>query len=155
MEVQCKILKAKDSLKYRELRLDSLRLYPEAFGSDYETQSQLPKLFFERMIEDESEEYVMIGAFDDGVIVGLCGLIPLKHIGSLEVVQMYVSSHARGKSIGQALLSKAKSILVARNEQKLELTVYSNNASAIKAYESFGFTQVASKDDEIVMNFKP
>ncbi|EGQ7962725.1 GNAT family N-acetyltransferase [Vibrio parahaemolyticus] len=154
MEVYCKILKPQDSLKYRELRLESLRLYPEAFGSDYKTQSQLPKLFFEQMIEKESNDHIMLGAFYNNELVGLCGLISLEQSHSLEIVQMYVSPNARGKSIGQTLLTKAKSVLQDRNEDRLELTVYSGNFAAIKSYKKFGFIRVASQAKEIVMHFK-
>jgi len=155
MEIHCKILKCKDSRNYRELRLESLKLYPESFGSGYETQSKLPKLFFERLIEDESEECVMIGAFSGEELVGLCGLIPVEQTGSLEVVQMYVSSNFRGKSIGKMLLSKAKSVLLSRSESKLELMVYSSNFVALKSYDSFGFNRVADNGNEIVMTFEP
>ena len=51
MEVRCKVLKSEDSLKYREVRLESLRLHPECFGSGYEAQSKMPKLYFEGLIE--------------------------------------------------------------------------------------------------------
>lgn len=154
MEVYCKILKPQDSLKYRELRLESLRLYPEAFGSDYKTQSQLQKLFFEQMIEKESNDHIMLGAFYNKELVGLCGLISLEQSNSFELVQMYVSPNVRGKSIGQTLLTKAKSVLQERNEDRLELTVYSGNLAAIKSYEKFGFIRVASQPKEIVMHFK-
>ncbi|EKO3559106.1 GNAT family N-acetyltransferase [Vibrio metschnikovii] len=154
MEVYCKILKPQDSLKYRELRLESLRLYPEAFGSDYRTQSQLPKLFFEQMIEKESNDHIMLGAFYNNELVGLCGLLSLEQSHSLELVQMYVSPNVRGKSIGQTLLTKAKSVLQDRNGDRLELTVYSGNLAAIKSYEKFGFIRVASQLKEIVMHLK-
>ncbi|TQQ44196.1 GNAT family N-acetyltransferase [Vibrio cholerae] len=154
MDVYCKILKPQDSQKYRELRLESLRLYPEAFGSDYKTQSQLPKLFFEQMIEKESNDHIMLGAFYNNELVGLCGLLPLEQSHSLELVQMYVSPNVRGKSIGQTLLTKAKSVLQDRNGDRLELTVYKGNLAAIKSYEKFGFIRVASQLKEIVMHFK-
>ncbi len=155
MEVCCKILSSKDSHMYRDLRLESLKLSPESFGSSYEEQSQLPKLFFEKLIEEQCETHVMIGAFENGQLVGLCGLIPTDSGDSLEVVQMYVSASARGKSVGQQLLSKACSILSSRLEGKLELTVYVNNDAAIASYEKFGFKQASKTDQEIVMNFEP
>ncbi|TQP21872.1 GNAT family N-acetyltransferase [Vibrio cholerae] len=154
MDVYCKILKPQDSQKYRELRLESLRLYPEAFGSDYKTQSQLAKLFFEQMIEKESNDHIMLGAFYNNELVGLCGLLFLEQSHSLELVQMYVSPNVRGKSIGQTLLTKAKSVLQDRNGDRLELTVYKGNLAAIKSYEKFGFIRVASQLKEIVMHFK-
>ncbi len=58
MDVHCKILESKDSLKYRALRLESLRLHPECFGSGYEAQSKMPKLYFEGLIESASQESV-------------------------------------------------------------------------------------------------
>ncbi|HDI3182453.1 TPA: GNAT family N-acetyltransferase, partial [Vibrio cholerae] len=73
---------------------------------------------------------------------------------SLELVQMYVSPNVRGKSIGQTLLTKAKSVLQDCNGDRLELTVYSGNLAAIKSYEKFGFIRVASQLKEIVMHFK-
>lgn len=38
MEVYCRVLEAEDSRAYRELRLESLKLHPECFGSGYEKQ---------------------------------------------------------------------------------------------------------------------
>lgn len=153
--MHCKILKRQDSLKYRELRLESLKMHAELFGSDHETQSKLPKLFFERMIEDENENYVMIGAFSGQDLIGLCGLIPRDKKNSLEIVQMYVTSNARGKSTGQRLLSKAGSVLLNCSANTLELTVYSSNYVAIKSYESFGFNRVVDNGNEIIMTFQP
>ncbi|USD64094.1 GNAT family N-acetyltransferase [Vibrio sp. SCSIO 43136] len=155
MEVFCKKLSSEDSRMYRDLRLESLKLSPESFGSSYEEQSQLPKLFFEKLIEEHSETHVMIGAFANGQLVGICGLIPTDCGDALEVVQMYVSATARGKSVGQQLLSKACSILSSRLESKLELTVYLSNDAAINAYEKFGFKQVFKTEHEMVMNFEP
>ncbi|WP_252374635.1 GNAT family N-acetyltransferase [Vibrio parahaemolyticus] len=96
----------------------------------------------------------MLGAFYNKKLVGLCGLISLEQTQSFELVQMYVSPNARGKSIGQTLLTKAKSVLQDRNEDRLELTVYSGNLAAIKSYEKFGFVSVVSQPKEIVMHFK-
>ncbi|WP_394244680.1 GNAT family N-acetyltransferase [Vibrio astriarenae] len=154
MEVQCKVLKAEDSRVYRELRLESLRKNPEAFGSDYQTQSQLSKLFFEEVLETGSRNNIMLGALCEGKLVGLCGLISQKETKSLELVQMFVAPECRGQSIGKALLSKAESILQSRHEDSLTLTVYTDNEAAIRAYESFGFTKVFQHDNEIMMKFQ-
>ncbi|WP_248335859.1 GNAT family N-acetyltransferase [Vibrio cholerae] len=75
----------------------------------------------------------------------ICGLLSLEQSHSLELVQMYVSPNVRGKSIGQTLLTKAKSVLQDRNGDRLELTVYKGNLAAIKSYEKFGFIRVASQ----------
>ncbi|MCU8506045.1 GNAT family N-acetyltransferase [Vibrio vulnificus] len=154
MEVRCKVLKSKDSLKYREVRLESLRLHPECFGSGYEAQSKMPKLYFEGLIEDNSQESVMIGAFTGDKLIGLCGLTP-NDDSSLEINQMFVFSDFRGHGVGLKLLNEAKSILSLRPESNLKLSVFSNNVAAVKAYEKSGFTHVNSIENELIMTFEP
>ncbi|MBN3493578.1 GNAT family N-acetyltransferase [Vibrio neptunius] len=154
MEFRCKVLKSEDSLKYREVRLESLRLHPECFGSGYEAQAKMPKLYFEGLIESNSQESVMIGAFFDEKLIGLCGLTPSDE-SSLEIIQMFVFSDFRGHGVAQKLLEKAKSILNNRNEVRLKLTVYSDNTEAIKAYEKSGFIDVSSVENELFMTFEP
>ncbi|WP_273992429.1 GNAT family N-acetyltransferase [Vibrio parahaemolyticus] len=154
MEFRCKVLKSEDSLKYREVRLESLRLHPDCFGSGYEVQSKMPKLYFEGLIENNSQESVMIGAFTGDNLIGLCGLTPSGE-GSLEIIQMFVFSDFRGRGVGLKLLNEAKSILSHRPERNLKLTVFSDNVAAIKAYEKSGFTHVNSLENELVMTFEP
>jgi phosphoribosylglycinamide formyltransferase-1 len=153
MTVYCKVLEPKDSQQYREVRLASLKLHPESFGSGYEAQCKLPKLYFEALIEDESQESVMIGAFYGDTLVGLCGLTPVKEADTLEVIQMYVSPVFRKKAVGHQLLSTAKSILYARPEKRLILTVYPSNHAAIHVYKKFGFNRLKENKDKIVMAF--
>ena len=154
MEVRCKVLKSEDSLKYREVRLESLRLHPECFGSGYEAQSKMPKLYFEGLIEKNSHESVMIGAFAGDKLIGLCGLTPNGE-STLEIIQMFVFSEFRGHGLGLKLLNEAKSILSRRSETNLQLTVFSDNVAAIKSYEKSGFTLVNSVENELVMTFEP
>ncbi len=154
MEVRCKVLKSGDSLQYRAVRLESLRLHPECFGSGYEAQSKMPKLYFEGLIENNSQESVMIGAFSGDKLIGLCGLTPNGE-SSLEIIQMFVFSDYRGNGVGLKLLNEAKSILSRRPESNLKLTVFSDNVAAIKSYEKSGFTRVSSIENELVMTFEP
>ncbi|MER2496913.1 GNAT family N-acetyltransferase [Vibrio neptunius] len=154
MDVHCKVLRNEDSLKYREVRLESLRLHPECFGSGYEAQSKMPKLYFEGLIENNSQESAMIGAFTDDKLIGLCGLTPGGE-NSLEIIQMFVFSEYRGHGVGQMLLNEAKSILNLRPESNLKLTVFSDNVAAIKSYEKSGFTHLNSVESELVMTFEP
>ena len=153
MDVHCKILESKDSLKYRALRLESLRLHPECFGSGYEAQSKMPKLYFEGLIESASQESVMIGAFIGEELVGLCGLTPIDD-SSLEVIQMFVTSSSRGRAISIKMLNLAKLLLESRNEAELRLTVFTNNTHAISTYNESGFECLQTLGNESVMTFK-
>ena len=154
MDVDCKIVASKDSLKYRAVRLESLKLHPECFGSGYEAQSQLPTLYFEGLIESGNQESVMIGAFVGEDLVGLCGLTPAGG-NALEIIQMYVSARFRGQAIGSKMLAKANTILESRSEKELRLTVFASNVAAIKVYQDFGFETKTTDGNELVMTFQP
>ncbi|GAJ72453.1 acetyltransferase, GNAT family [Vibrio sp. JCM 18904] len=97
----------------------------------------------------------MIGAFAGDKLIGLCGITPNGE-STLEIIQMFVFSEFRGHGVGGLkLLNEAKSILSHRNETNLQLTVFSDNVAAIKAYEKSGFTLVNSVENELVMTFEP
>lgn len=154
MKVRCKILEGKDSQQYRRLRLESLRTHPECFGAEYQAQHKMPKLYFEQVIESDLQNSIMIGAFDNDSLIGLCGLIPTeKH--ELEVVQMYVSPLCRGQAVGTKMLQKAKEIFESRPERKIILTTYEANKAALRVYEKFGFNRVDTSGKEIKMALNP
>ncbi|CAM3083482.1 GNAT family N-acetyltransferase [Moritella viscosa] len=152
MEVYCRVLEAEDSRVYRELRLESLKLHPECFGSRYEKQVKLPQLYFEKLIEEESKNSAMLGAFIGSELVGLCGLTPSTS-KQVEIIQMYVVNKNRGLGIAFKLLDLAKRHLKLFNCNSLILTVYQTNLSAIKTYQNAGFNIVNSQNNEIEMAF--
>ncbi|MCA9941291.1 MAG: hypothetical protein KC418_21770, partial [Anaerolineales bacterium] len=96
-------LAAADAGLYREIRLESLRLHPESFGSGYEAQRKLPKLMFERALESPVDNRFLWGAFDGPRLIGICGYIPfvmgdldtpdLRNTGT--IIQMYVQAAYR------------------------------------------------------------
>ncbi|WP_413113499.1 GNAT family N-acetyltransferase [Thaumasiovibrio sp. DFM-14] len=157
MKIQYRALVPKDSSLYRQVRLTSLLLHPECFGSDYQEQAILPKLYFETMIEENSQENIMLGAFFGRELIGLCGLKAVS-TEAAEIVQMYVDSSYRGNNIGVNLVSLAKDYAVSRLEvSKLMLVVYTENISAINAYEKAGFQidkrESGGNEGELYMTF--
>ena len=89
MSITCRALKAKDSLDYRKLILESLLLYPDSFDANYQEQVNLEKLYVEELLEQGSNSIVMLGAFINNELIGLCGLkllqsakITLKKLGA-------------------------------------------------------------------------
>ena len=72
MNISYRKLRSIDSEKYREIRLESLKLHPESFGSGYEEQSVLPKLKFEKSLEEPIDDRFVLGAFDDRGLIGIC-----------------------------------------------------------------------------------
>lgn len=176
MRIECRILKAEDRLSYREARLKSLKLDPECFGACYKDEVQIAELRFEKFIAQQNNQALMLGAFIDTQLVGLCGLLSSavsssmgstldSAIGSsaglsaqenaepVKIVQMYVKAEHRGLGVSNQLLSLAKQCLRVLDNDSLLLTVFKSNQSAIKAYEKAGFIPTKVVGDEIYMVF--
>ena len=139
-------LEPADARVYRAIRLESLKAHPEAFGAGYEEQRKLPKLMFERAIEEPADERFVIGAYDGEDLIGICGFLPfvskdfaeLEHTGT--IIQMYVRAAYRGRKIGLGL-TKAVLEEAFRNPeiQQISLGVKEGNVSAQRVYEQAGF----------------
>ena len=135
-----------DAKAYREIRLESLKAHPESFGSSFEEQSQRPKLMFEEALERPVDDRFIIGAFDQDMLVGICGFVPfvlesfleLDHVGTL--IQMYVGSTYRGKKVGLNLTTAVtKEAFKIPGIEQVVLGVRQDNLSAIRVYEQAGF----------------
>lgn len=158
MDIKYRTLKPEDSLQYRHVRLESLKLHPECFGAKYLEQINIQTLYFERLIQDGYESNIMLGAFHGNKLIGLCGVTEVSS-DVAEIIQMYVESGYRGKSIGVQLLSLAKQYASTElNVTTLKLAVYPENQSAIRSYEKSGFKVQALAadltDGELCMVFE-
>ncbi|MFM2486796.1 GNAT family N-acetyltransferase [Celerinatantimonas yamalensis] len=99
-----------------------------------------------------SVQNMMLGAFSDQQLIGLCGLISFEH-HQVKLVQMYVKSSHQGQSVGKKLLNMAKQCLKQLDADTLCLGVYPHNTSALSLYEKQGFTQVGHGNGEIMMRY--
>lgn len=145
MQIQFKKLATADSRKYREIRLESLKNFPEGFGATYEEESKAIKLDFETHIEQQAIHKFIIGAFDKENLIGICGFyqeasFKTKHRGG--IIQMYVKPNYKGNGIGLQLLNTTivEAFKIPELEQ-LILGVVTNNISANKIYEKAGFQE--------------
>ena len=59
-----------DSGQYRKIRLESLKIHPESFGATYEEERLIPKLRFEKAIEEPFDERFIFGAFNLKELIG-------------------------------------------------------------------------------------
>ncbi|WP_281558847.1 GNAT family N-acetyltransferase [Thalassomonas sp. RHCl1] len=151
-DISCRVLTAKDSLDYRRVRLESLKLHPECFGSNYEREMQTGKLYFEQLIENASPKGLMLGAFHESELVGLCGLI-VSSPGTVEIIQMYVAAAHRRTGVGAKLLSLAKQRLNSFHARSLVLSVFEDNTSALKTYQRAGFSVSHRENAQLYMTF--
>ncbi len=146
MNILYRKLVSTDTKQYRDIRLESLKLYPENFDSNYEQQIKLPKLMFEQALEQPTDDRFVMGAYDQQMLVGICGFIPflsnngfpVYHIGT--IIQMYVKSQYRGKKVGLNLVkSTMDEAFKIPSIQQIFLEVLEGNKSAIRVYEQAGF----------------
>jgi ribosomal protein S18 acetylase RimI-like enzyme len=148
-------LAADDSKHYREIRLESLKAHPESFGSGYEQQRNLPKLMFEKALEEPVDERFVVGAFDGRELIGIFGFIPFgmdnrqgfRNAG--ELIQLYVKPAYRGRQIGLGLTNAVVHEAFKLPEiDQLVLGVMEGNWSAIRVYEQAGFRMVDAEGTE-------
>lgn len=146
MKITYRKLDAADSRRYREIRLESLKVHPESFGSSYEEQRQLPKLKIEKMLEQPVDESFVVGAFDQKAIVGICAFIPFipsdehgfRYAGV--IIQVYVKSAYSGKKVGLNLVKVViDEAFKLPDIEQIILEVVEGNISAIRVYEQAGF----------------
>lgn len=151
MTTGCRILSIEDIPAYRVLRLESLRLHPECFGANYEAERQKDVLFFEEQMASQTDT-LMIGAFDDHQLIGMCGLIAIDDEKYL-LVGMYVQSAYRGLGASTQLVQYAQSVLAASIRTAIVLTVYEENQVALAFYKKMGFSHQSTLGDEILMQW--
>jgi len=122
---------------YRDLRLMALKQEPEAFGSSYEEEINLPET------EWRKRTHNALFATEGSLIVGMIGVIfgnriKTGHVAS--IVSFFVLPEYRKRGIGKELLEAA--IGRARgNPQVLKVELFVNpvQAQAVRLYEKNGF----------------
>ncbi len=144
--IEYRKIRPEETEAYRAIRLESLKEYPNSFGSVYAQQVDKPKLGLQPQIEERNPERFIVGAFDQNKLIGLCGFVRLadmrcRHRG--EIIQMYVKNEYQGKNIGFQLLQATieKAFLLAGLEQ-IELGVMTHVPSACRLYEKSGFVEM-------------
>lgn len=139
--MKIRTLSAKDAEVYRVIRLEGLKLHPEAFGSSYEEE-------VDNTIEDYgkrlgNELHFTYGAFEGDSLVGVVTLVPegkrkMRHRAN--IYAMYVAPDVRGKGTARLLMEAA--ISKGRELEQIEqihLTVTASNEPAKRLYTSLGF----------------
>lgn len=146
--MEIRLLKRKDAIEFRSLRLKGLQTEPGAFAATYQAEVNLSLENFENKANSTDTKFVM-GGFDNEKLVCMATFIrlegeKLKHKGML--VAMYCQKEYRGtgiaKEVVNALIVKAKKL---EGLEIISLTVVAENIRAKKLYESFGFKKYGTE----------
>ena len=139
-DIRVRRLLPEDAARYREIRLEGLRVSPEAFGNTFEVESARPlELFADRIRDSET-----LGAFVGAEILGIAGLRVNQgpkesHKGML--VGMYVRPQARNRGVGRRLVEAVIEVARTRGVELLQLAVVSDNEPARRLYARLGFVE--------------
>ena len=141
MTISVRRMAVADVPALRALRLEALRLHPECFGAELETEE---KMSVEDMAARMHTGYTF-GGFMDDELSGLVVFVKPKnrktgHTGELGA--MYVRARARGTGLGDALVEAVIDQAVATGAEQIKLTVNAENPHAIKLYERHGFRAI-------------
>jgi ribosomal protein S18 acetylase RimI-like enzyme len=141
--LKVRLLEADDVASYRELRLEGLKGYSEAFprrGKSWEYEATKPVSWWTERLEMNT---VFRGWVDRSPLVGVAGLrvhgeVKLRHKSVLW--GMYVRPKARGRGLAAALVQQvvehARTLV-----EEICLSVVASNAAACRLYRAAGFQE--------------
>jgi GNAT superfamily N-acetyltransferase len=123
---------------FRELRLEALREAPHAFGSildDWQGDGDTEQRWRQRLAD---VPFNVIAFFAD-IPSGIVSAINPDGSGVVELISMYVTPFARGKGVGDALVTAVIHWAKERHINKLSLDVMDDNYRAKALYRRHGF----------------
>jgi ribosomal protein S18 acetylase RimI-like enzyme len=139
-----------DLSQFHLLRLEALRLHPEAFGVSFEEERDEGSA---RMIG--AYPSATFGAFSDGRIVGCAGLlvptrVKQRHHGNL--FSVFVTASWRGRGVSRVLLDEVIGHARAAELKHVTLSVTIGNMAARALYRSAGFVSFGVEPDALLID---
>jgi ribosomal protein S18 acetylase RimI-like enzyme len=139
-------LSADDWEIWRELRLAALAEAPGAFGSRLADWVDASEERWRARLKIPGSHNVL--AVLEGRPVGMASGVPTDDPGLVELISMWVSPAARGRSVGQALVREVERWAHEGRAGLLCLDVVEGNAAAVALYERSGFRYTGEVTDE-------
>ena len=130
-----------DAEAYHRVRLESLRLHPEAFGASYEEEVLLtPQLVVDKL---STPRITRFGGFAADNLVGLAGLQirpGLKEQHKAYLFSMYVNAAHRRTELAKRLVEAVIAGARENGAVVIQLSVTRGNAPAQRFYRRMGFS---------------
>jgi GNAT superfamily N-acetyltransferase len=139
-DIRIRRLEPDDWRTYREVRLASLRDAPNAFGSTAAEEAPLSAARWRDRLTKRAQFAACLG---DGV-VGTAGGITSDDGSAAELVSMWVAASARGRGIGDALVTAVLAWAAAEGFGQVQLWVSEDNVPAERLYARHGFRRTGA-----------
>lgn len=135
-------LKPKEWKKYKNIRLEALKLEPKAFSLTYKECFMHPDQRWKEELSSNNEIYLF--AESDGKIIGMAK-VTFKEEGAAENTAVihgtYINNFYRGRGVGKRLIDELlKEIEKNKDIKKIKLWVKEAQIPARRIYESMGFS---------------
>ncbi len=147
-----RIIRLEDAAALRDIRLEMLRLHPEAFAADLETEQAMTVADFAARAAGS----MTFGGYVDESLAGMVVFVrpqrsKIGHTGMLAA--MYVRAAYRGSGLADALIEAVIDHAIGEAEQ-IELAVNVENTRAIALYQRHGFVPFGRKPRSIHVGCK-
>lgn len=136
---------------YKNLRLESLKEEPRAFGTSYEKASKESEEKWRSILinAEKQDKDILYFAEDNGKLIGIMGVYFNKNPESEDIGMIYgvyVNKAYRGKGIGKQLTKKVLERLQNMpGLKKAKLCVNQEQETAVKFYKALGFQIVGTE----------
>ncbi|MEX5935766.1 GNAT family N-acetyltransferase [Mammaliicoccus sciuri] len=150
--IKLQILKKKDIYKFYDLKkcLDN--------ETNYMLYSKNERTFDKNLLVEEINKEnckgFILGAFDGNKMVGYIDLegSTLKKISHIGCIVIGIDKNYRRRGLGEKLLKKTIELAKYYDFKKIELTVITNNTSALNLYLKLGFEKEGIRKSSININ---
>lgn len=131
-------LTSADVAEYRRVRLESLRLEPQNFGSSAEIEAAFDDATW--LIRVQPPGGVVLGVWDRDTLLAMCTVI-VSYVNNTDamLVGMWTGPGARRRGFGRQLVEAAIGFARAHHFPRLVLGVVEENIGAIALYKECGF----------------
>lgn len=137
---------------YRDLRLESLKSDPIAFGSSYEEEITLSEMEWKKRIKNTL--FALLKNKPIGMIVYVFeSKLKTKHVAN--IFGVYVKKEYRGQDVGNKLIESAISS-IKKNKKiiKIKITVNPKQKAAMNLYKKYGFKTIGILKKELYIHGK-
>ena len=144
MAVEIRRARVADAEDYSKIRLEALRVAPDAFGSVHEDVAKFPTSRFEEQLRNGC--YFL--ALDDGEVIGTTSYAQFslnrrRHAG---LYGMFVTPPRQGQGVASELVNAVRQQARLGGYRELYLSVNPSMARAVAFYEREGFRDTGERE---------